>query len=85
MHRRIGPSAAIGVQNTKKTIYKASPSHTDTLVAIRRIPTVDEAGLPWVWGEPWGYTWYGYVVGMGIEIPSPRQPWNEVMTCIENI
>jgi len=29
-----------------------------------------------VYGDPHGDShWYGYGVGMGIEIPSPRQPW----------
>jgi len=31
----------------------------------------------WIWGFPWGFQWdsCGYGMGMGIEMPSPRQPW----------
>jgi len=32
------------------------------------------SGVPWVWGSPWESHRYGYGVGMGTEIPSPRQP-----------
>jgi len=33
--------------------------------------------VPWVWGFPWGFQWgfLWYGMGMGIEMSSPRQPW----------
>jgi len=41
--------------------------------------------VPWVWGFPWGFQWdtCGYGMGMGIEMPSPRQPckWHIYLIC----